>query len=355
LRIAVLWQEVTGHVAVCLRRLAEEPGVSLLVAHHDLDATMPFAAAIAAEPFERIRCAAGGKATALLERLERFAPHALLVSSWHVPAYRRALRRFRGRAVRILAMDNPWRGNARQWLGVMAAPLHVRPLFEAVYLAGERQAVFARKLGFAQREILDGVLTADTATMAAAAGREPDRPAFLFIGRLVPVKGLDTLATAYAAYRGAVGEPWPLRVCGKGPLAHLIDHVPGVEMIGFVQPEDLPETFARASCLVLPSRSEHWGVVIHEAAAAGRAIICSTVCGASVSLVRDGFNGFVFEAGDPDGLAAALLRMHRLSAPARRALGEASLHLAKQYSPERWARTLLDRLGDFSAAAGSAR
>ncbi|MBE0693277.1 MAG: glycosyltransferase [Aquamicrobium sp.] len=271
-----------------------------------------------------------------------------------MPAYRRALSRFRGRAVRILAMDNPWRGSLRQWLGVAAAPFHVRPLYDAVYLAGERQAVFARKLGFKESEILYGVLTADTPAMAVAAGREPEHPAFLFLGRLVPVKGLDTLAAAYAAYRGAVQDPWPLRVCGLGPLAELIRPVPGVEMLGFVQPEALPDEFARSSCLVLPSRSENWGVVIHEAAAAGRPIICSTACGASVSLVRDGFNGFVFAAEDAGALTGALMRMHRASMAERRRMGEASRHLAEQYSPERWARYLLDRIALLAQPAGSA-
>lgn len=351
-RIAVLWQEVTGHVAVCLQALAREPGVSVLVGHHDLDATMPFAAGTTPPPYESIRCPPDGDAAPLLERLERFAPTAMLVSSWHVPAYRRALKRFRGRALRILAMDNPWRGNLRQWLGVAVAPYHVRPLYEAVYLAGERQAVFARKLGFAEDEILYGVLTADTAAMRQAAGREPEQPAFLFIGRLVAVKGLDTLADAYAAYRRAVADPWPLRVCGLGPLAPVISPVPGVEMVGFVQPQALPDQFARSSCLVLPSRSENWGVVIHEAAAAGRPVICSTACGASVSLVRDGFNGFVFEAGNAAALSAALIRMHSASIAERRRMSEASRHLAEQYSPERWAHYLLDRIAILGAGAG---
>jgi len=211
--------------------------------------------------------------------------------------------------------------------------------------------VFARKMGFKENEILYGVLTADTAAMRQAAGREPERPAFLFIGRLVPVKGLDTLAAAYGVYRRAVADPWPLRVCGLGPLAHVISPVPGVEMVGFVQPEALPDQFAQSSCLVLPSRSENWGVVIHEAAAAGRPVICSTACGASVSLVRDGFNGFVFEAGDAAGLASALIRMHGASIAERRRMGEASRHLAEQYSPERWARYLLDRVAALGAGA----
>ena len=71
---------------------------------------------------------------------------------------------------------------------------------------------------------------------------------------------------------------------------HLVG-VHGVEMLGFVQPDDLPAVLERAGCLVLPSRFEPWGVVVHEAAAAGLPIVCTPVCGAATRLVLDGYNG----------------------------------------------------------------
>jgi glycosyltransferase involved in cell wall biosynthesis len=58
---------------------------------------------------------------------------------------------------------------------------------------------------------------------------------------------------------------------------------------------------------VLPSDREPWGTVIEEAAAAGMAIVSSSVPGAVAELVRDGVNGRIFPAGDLNKLIECLL------------------------------------------------
>ena len=59
--------------------------------------------------------------------------------------------------------------------------------------------------------------------------------------------------------------------------------------------------------LVLPSDYEPWGLVVNEAAAAGIAMVCSSSVGAAFELVRDGYNGRIFPAGDLNELIEALL------------------------------------------------
>src|ERR1019366_1147070 len=52
---------------------------------------------------------------------------------------------------------------------------------------------------------------------------------------------------------------------------------------------------------------EPWGLVVNEAMNQGAAIIASTAVGAAAGgLVREGRNGLIVAAGDPDALAAAL-------------------------------------------------
>ena len=58
--------------------------------------------------------------------------------------------------------------------------------------------------------------------------------------------------------------------------------------------------------LVLPSRSEPWGVVVLEAAAAGLALVVSDVVGAAVELVRPGVNGATVPPDDVAALRRAL-------------------------------------------------
>ena len=323
----------------------QEAGAELMLVHR---------AASADAPFDDDRLALGVRSHvwsdapdegALRAELGAFAPDALLVISWDVGAYRRISRSLRGRTLRVLCMDNAWLGTAKQWGGRAIAPAVIRPTYDVAFLPGERQAAFARRLGFADDEILWGLYTCDHPTFAAVRERRQGTPppAFLFVGRLVESKGADVLAGAYAAYRPTVPDPWPLVVCGTGPMTNRFSGAPGVELLGFLQPSELPAVFERSGCLVTPSRFEPWGVVIHEATTAGLAVICSAACGASTRLVLDGYNGAVVPAGDPQRLAEAMTWISSGAAD-RSVIGDRSAALGAQFTPARWASYLLEKI-----------
>jgi glycosyltransferase involved in cell wall biosynthesis len=344
-RIAVLWTRSSGYFTACLRALAARPDCEVMLSRARPDDSAPFAEdefAWLSGQYLYDRVPDAGE---LHRRLARFKPDVLLVCSWHIAAYRQALGRF-PMAVRILAMDNQWRATARQWLGVLTARRYLHPLYDVAFVPGERQAQFARRLGFPQARIWHGLYACDHETFAGvhrsrSAGKAWTPPeSFVFTGRLVPEKGIATLAAAYRLYAESVKTPWPLIVCGTGPLAAGLERQPGIAMRGFVQPRDLPGVFAEGGCLVLPSLSEPWGVVIQEAVAAGLAVICTTRCGASVHLVQDGYNGFVVEAGDAAGLARSMRRYAGLDAARRRAMAENGHALSFQFTPQRWAATI---------------
>jgi glycosyltransferase involved in cell wall biosynthesis len=252
-------------------------------------------------------------------------------------------------------MDNQWWATPKQRLGVAASPFLVRPAFDAAFLPSERSADFARRLGFDDDRIIRGIYSCDHprfAAVAAARGGEPPARAFVYLGRLVTDKGIDTLAEGYRSYRAAAADPWPLLVGGTGPLASHLAGLDGVDMLGFVQPDDLPGLLARAGCLVLPSRFEPWGVVVHEAAAAGLPVVASSASGAASRLVVDGYNGVIVPPGSPQALARALARVSGSSDAERVAMTEASRSLARQLTPDRWASHLVARVAELRAALG---
>ncbi len=179
-------------------------------------------------------------------------------------------------------------------------------------------------------------------------------PHFLFVGRYVPEKGLDTLAEAYRLYSDQVEQPWGLRCAGAGPMREALVAA-GAEDLGFVQPQDLPALMHSASAFVLPSRFEPWGVVAHEAAASGLPLILSDACGAAVHLLRNHFNGHLIPTGNARALAEAMVRMTQMPIARREAFGEASFQLSKQYTPERWAETLVAGLGGRRSEVGGRR
>lgn len=341
MRILVLWTHLSGYMRACLDRLGQVPGVELHVV------SMPPAPNAIFEDHEVIPASANCywlTSSLDLDALhDSIRPDALVVCSWHLGPYRRLARR--SRALRILAMDNQWHGTIKQRLGIAVSPWLLRPAYDCALVPGDRAALFASRLGFSQDAIWRGSYCGDVETfLPVENGRVSARRGFLFVGRLVPEKGVDVLVDAYARYRESVAAPWTLTVCGTGPLAGRVEHAPGVKYHGFVQPSGLPKLFDDAGAFVLPSRFEPWGVVIHEACAAGLPIVCSSSCGAVPSLVEDHWNGFIVEPGSVESLASAMRRVHLLDPAQLDDMGRRSAEVARRYTPERWAQTLVARV-----------
>lgn len=350
MRIIALWKQLSSYSSACLRALAAQ-NVEVRLIHRLPTLDAPYDDAGLRSGFSGHHWAQAPDEGRVRDEIEAFAPHAMLVVSWDVGTYRRVAQAMKGRTLRLLCMDNPWLGTAKQWAGRLASPLVVRRAYDAVFLPGERQAAFARRLGFRDDQILWGFYACDYAAFARVAQQAgPDRRAFAFVGRLAPEKGVAVLANAYARYRQTLDEPWPLVVCGTGPLSAQLAALPGVDMRGFVQPSSLPQVFHETACLVLPSRFEPWGVVVHEATAAGMAVICSTACGASTRLVLDGYNGAVVAPGDAESLAAAMVHISALSPASLDTMSTRSTELARQFTPERWARYLISRVAALRQA-----
>ena len=138
------------------------------------------------------------------------------------------------------------------------------------------------------------------------------RPVLLFVGRIQPLKGLDVAVETLASleHRDAV-----LVVVGgtSGPAgdAHLADVTQRARDLGvadrirFVpaRPHHLLSTFYRAADVVLvPSRSESFGLVALEAAACGAPVVAASVGGLR-TLVRHGESGFLVGERDPQRFA----------------------------------------------------
>lgn len=351
MRVAVLWTRLSGYMNACLKALVQTEGVELFVADMEASADAPFDESIFSWIDNRYQWGDDLDADRLISRLEAFRPDVIVCANWHYRAYRKTLKHFNGRAIRIFTSDRPWLGRPRQWLGIVTARLYLHPICEAFFVAGERQVVFARKLGYSLDRILRGVYSCDHDKFAAIHGERkalPSEPrAFVFVGRFSPEKGMDVLVDAYRRYRARAADPWPLICYGTGPLQHMIDSVEGIECKGFCQPDALPAALLQASCLVLPSVFEPWALVVHEAAAAGMSVIVSEAVGASVHLVQDGYNGYIVDTGDADELAQAMLRYTALSQHQRSAMGEASYQMSLQFTPQRWANTLVTRSAEL--------
>jgi glycosyltransferase involved in cell wall biosynthesis len=143
-------------------------------------------------------------------------------------------------------------------------------------------------------------------------------PVVVFAGRHIREKRVELVPAAVeAARRGGLGGLRGL-VLGDGPerpavlgeiAARGLEGV--VEAPGFVEPEEVDRALAEATCLLLPSSREGYGLVVIEAAASGTpSVLVAGEDNAAVELVEDGVNGYVVAEPDAERIAEAIAAVH---------------------------------------------
>lgn len=292
----------------------------------------------------------------LVRHVLAFDPDAVYMTAWNFSnAYRAVMAAVRPEVVRLMYMDNLWRAAPRQWLGRATSRWYIEPVADAVVVASDRSEFYARRLGFGPADVIRGGAVGDTDTFTSpqrTAEELGSRRSFLSVGRLVDHKGPDVLAAAYARYRELTDDPWDLHVVGIGPMEGLLRDKPGVVMHGFIEPEEVADRMRSASCFLLTSHIEPYGVVLHEAAACGLPILCTEFSGAAPVFVSDGVNGWQVPSGDIEAWAEAMLRMSRVEPSRLAAMSEVSRGVAARMSPAGWALNITEEIERRKAAGG---
>ncbi len=141
-----------------------------------------------------------------------------------------------------------------------------------------------------------------------------ERPVLLWVGRIAPIKGLDTLLDAVARL-SAAGQGLRLLIVGgeadeptnghEASLRQRIERLRLEDTVRFIGPQPqsvLPVYYVASDVTVLPSYYESFGMVALEAMACGSPVIASRV-GGLVTTVRDGVTGFLVPDSDVAALA----------------------------------------------------
>jgi glycosyltransferase involved in cell wall biosynthesis len=173
------------------------------------------------------------------------------------------------------------------------------------------------------------------------------RPVILFLGRMLPIKGVDTLLEAFRLLREK--QDAVLLLAGEGPALPALRRraeslgLADVRFTGKAVRTNAEKNllYSLARIFVLPSRrtrtAEAWGLVLNEAAAAGLAIVASRWVGAAGDLIRSGETGSLVDDNDPRALETALLRYLREPQTAK-AYGERARLAAAEFTIGRMAR-----------------
>ena len=136
----------------------------------------------------------------------------------------------------------------------------------------------------------------------------------LFVGRLIPRKGLQFLVNAA---KTTVKERNRVLfvIVGNGPLrrdltSHIIrlDLSENFRFLGDVKESLLPSLYNCADVFVFPSLQEGQGIALLEAQASAKPVVAFNVGGVREA-VHEGVTGLLVERGNSDDLAEAILRL----------------------------------------------
>lgn len=177
---------------------------------------------------------------------------------------------------------------------------------EAIRLGASEEKVFVVENGVDQETFHPQ----DRAEARRRLGLSPDRSVVLFVGNLVPVKGLSVALQALSLLSDV-----DLVVMGEGPLeaalrkqAVELGLTGRVTWSGQVDHRQVADYMAACNALVLPSFSEGQPNVVLEALSSGRPVAASDVGGVT-ELVKEGEQGALVPPGDHQALARAVSKV----------------------------------------------
>ncbi len=204
--------------------------------------------------------------------------HSDIVRQWFLmPLYGPFLRRFLGKAEKVLATSPVYRDTSK-------------------YLSGLKNVE---------------VLPIGVDLERFSPGNNPSRDYFLFVGRFRGYKGIDVLLRAWRRLPAR-----KLVMVGGGSMTDEIRRFAVAENLEIrifenIDDEELVNLYRNARALILPSvkRSEAYGMVQLEAMACGTPVVSTGLPTGVPWVNRDGASGLIVPPGDVDALVDAVIRM----------------------------------------------
>lgn len=206
----------------------------------------------------------------------------------------------------------------------------VLKLIDAMCCNGSQCVEYTRSLGMPLTKITVPNMVADTHGLerASAAVTPAEKVeirrawnahglVFLYVGNLIPRKGLRHLLEAWALMERTCGKEATLVLTGQGSERAALERqadslgLVNVRFAGAVDYDKLSRCYASADVFVIPTLEDNWSLVVPEAMACGLPVLSSKYNGCWPELVLPDRNGWVFDPLDPDDLFGCLDRCMR--------------------------------------------
>lgn len=116
----------------------------------------------------------------------------------------------------------------------------------------------------------------------------------LVLGEVSPHKGSDILLNIIGQFSKQISVDFYGSIDKtNNHLSLAISEQPNTQYLGIIASDKVSSLWARYDFLIFPSRTDGWGMAVHEAIANNVPVVCSKAAGCSEHLIIDGFNGLI--------------------------------------------------------------
>ncbi|MFV0266113.1 MAG: glycosyltransferase family 4 protein [Draconibacterium sp.] len=227
---------------------------------------------------------------------------------------------------------------------------------DAVCCNGIQTREYLHDFGFPKEKLFTGNMAADSDGLAHAVSQLSEKEIeslkikydlhgriFLYVGQLIPRKGIMELLQAWKKFEKSTPGQTLVLLGGGEQLEEVKTwisqkQVKTIKLPGKVDYSEVAHFYAAGDIFIMPTLEDNWSLVVPEAMSCRLPIICSKYNGCWPELVKPE-NGWVFDPLNPQNFADAfqLAWENREKWPV---MGEESLNIAKEYSPQKIAEQI---------------
>ena len=283
-----------------------------------------------------------------LESIVGEIPRVLTVPGWKIPIFNKFRDEVRANGGRVIVgIDNNYTLSWKEVVKSIVVRLFYRRLYDGFWVPCASGCKLMRFYGIPTTKIFTGLYSADGSLFCNGVSLVERERRILYVGQFIERKNVLCMCEAFLKANDNGLEGWKLELCGCGVLKPLLPNHPSIIVHDFVQPEELARIYSKTRVFVLPSKEEHWGLVVHEAALSGCVLLLSNKVGASDDFLEEGVNGFSFSPFSLSQMVSAMRRAMDMSNEQLVIAQQNSVRLGQMVSTQ----TFVDAVKRFSSNA----
>lgn len=264
-------------------------------------------------------------------------PRVLIEDGWNVVIFNDLRNKVHDVGGKVVCMvDNNYRFSVKECVKSLRFRLMLRNRYDGFLVPGVSGVKLLRFYGVPADKISRGMYSADRTLFCPGPSLEKRQKKIMYVGQFVDRKNVIRMCMAFreAVLSCPQGREWTLELFGCGVLRERLENEFAGENVvihDFVQPEELSKRYREVRAFCLPSLEDHWGLVVHEAALSGCALLLSNRVGAAEDFLCEK-NGILFNPYDVNDMEKAFIRIMECEDDWSKEAFQVSLRLASTIS-----------------------